>query len=74
MAAVNGLAAGAGLSFAACCDLAIAADTAKFTSAYTKIGLTTDGSSTYFLTRLVGERRTKELNLTNRVRSTLSAH
>ena len=54
--------------------MAIAADTAKFTSAYTKIGLTTDGSSTYFLTRLVGERRTKELNLTNRVRSTLSAH
>ena len=54
--------------------MAIAADTAKFTSAYAKIGLTTDGSSTYFLTRRVGERRTKELYLTNRVRSTLSAH
>ncbi|MFM9999498.1 MAG: enoyl-CoA hydratase/isomerase family protein [Burkholderiaceae bacterium] len=59
IAAVNGVAAGSGLSFAACCDLAIAADTAKFTSAYTQIGLTPDGSSTYFLTRLVGERRTK---------------
>ena len=68
------MAAGAGLSFAACCDLAIAADTAKFTSAYTQIGLTPYGSSTYFLTRLVGERRVKELYLTNRVRSTLSAH
>ena len=67
IAAVNGVAAGAGLSFAACCDLAIAADTAKFTSAYTQIGLTPDGSSTYFLTRLVGERRVKELYLTNRV-------
>ncbi len=54
IAAVNGVAAGAGLSFAACCDLAIAADHAKFTSAYTKIGLTPDGSSTFFLTRLLG--------------------
>ncbi|MFN0161223.1 MAG: enoyl-CoA hydratase/isomerase family protein [Burkholderiales bacterium] len=67
IAAINGVAAGAGLSFAACCDLAIAADTAKFTSAYTQIGLTPDGSSTYFLTRLLGQRRVKELYLTNRV-------
>ena len=67
IAAVNGVAAGAGLSLAACCDLAVAADTARFTSAYTQIGLTPDGSSTYFLTRLVGERRVKELYLTNRV-------
>jgi 2-(1,2-epoxy-1,2-dihydrophenyl)acetyl-CoA isomerase len=73
IAAVNGVAAGAGLSFAACCDLAIAADTAKFTSAYTQIGLTPDGSSTYFLTRLVGQRRAKELYLTNRVLSAQEA-
>jgi 2-(1,2-epoxy-1,2-dihydrophenyl)acetyl-CoA isomerase len=73
IAAVNGVAAGGGLSIAACCDLAIAADTAKFTSAYTQIGLTPDGSSTHFLTRLVGERRVKELYLTNRVLSAQEA-
>ncbi|MGH8677055.1 MAG: enoyl-CoA hydratase/isomerase family protein [Burkholderiales bacterium] len=66
IASVNGVAAGAGLSLVACCDLAIAADTAKFTSAYTHIGLTPDGSSTFFLTRLLGRRRTLELYLTNR--------
>lgn len=70
IAAVNGVAAGAGLSLVACCDLALAADTAKFTSAYTQIGLTPDGSSTYFLSRLLGTRRAMELYLTNR---TLSA-
>ncbi|MFN0038383.1 MAG: enoyl-CoA hydratase/isomerase family protein [Burkholderiales bacterium] len=67
IAAINGVAAGAGLSFAACCDLAIAADTAKFTSAYTHIGLTPDGSSTFFLNRLLGRRRVMELYMTNRV-------
>jgi 2-(1,2-epoxy-1,2-dihydrophenyl)acetyl-CoA isomerase len=73
IAAVNGVAAGAGLSFAACCDLAIAADTAKFTSAYTKIGLTPDGSSTFFLTRLLGRRRVLEMYMTNRVLSAQEA-
>lgn len=70
IAMVNGVAAGAGLSLVACCDLAIAAATARFTSAYTQIGLSPDGSSTYFLSRLVGTRRAAELYLTNR---TLSA-
>jgi 2-(1,2-epoxy-1,2-dihydrophenyl)acetyl-CoA isomerase len=70
IAAVNGVAAGAGLSMVACCDLAIAAQSATFTSAYTRIGLTPDGSSTFFLPRLLGLRRTMELYLTNR---TLSA-
>ncbi|MEQ1881500.1 MAG: enoyl-CoA hydratase-related protein [Burkholderiales bacterium] len=65
--AINGVAAGAGLSFAACCDLVIAADHARFTSAYTQIGLTPDGSSTFFLTRLLGRRRVLELYMTNRV-------
>lgn len=69
VAAVNGVAAGAGLSLAAACDLAVAADTARFTSAYTRIGLTPDGSSTYFLTRLVGPRRAMELHMTDRVLS-----
>jgi len=70
IAAVNGVAAGAGLSLMSFCDLAIAADTATFTSAYTRIGLTPDGSSTYFLSRILGTRRAMELYLTNR---TLSA-
>jgi 2-(1,2-epoxy-1,2-dihydrophenyl)acetyl-CoA isomerase len=73
IAAVNGVAAGAGLSFAACCDLAIAADHAKFTSAYTHIGLTPDGSSTFFLNRLLGRRRVMELYMTNRVLSAQEA-
>jgi 2-(1,2-epoxy-1,2-dihydrophenyl)acetyl-CoA isomerase len=67
VAAVNGVAAGAGLSLVAACDLAIAADTARFTSAYTRIGLTPDGSSTWFLSRLIGPRRATELHLTDRV-------
>lgn len=66
IAAVNGTAAGAGFSFAAACDIAIAADTAVFTSAYTAASLTPDGSSTYFVPRLVGMRRAMELMLTNR--------
>jgi 2-(1,2-epoxy-1,2-dihydrophenyl)acetyl-CoA isomerase len=66
IAAVNGTAAGAGFSFAAACDIAIAADTALFTSAYTAASLTPDGSSTYFVPRLVGMRRAMELMLTNR--------
>jgi 2-(1,2-epoxy-1,2-dihydrophenyl)acetyl-CoA isomerase len=66
IAAVNGTAAGAGFSFASACDLAIASDTAMFTSAYTAASLTPDGSSTYFVPRLVGMRRAMELMLTNR--------
>lgn len=73
VAAVNGVAAGAGFSLVTCCDLAIAAETATFTSAYTRIGLTPDGSSTHFLARLVGTRRAMELYLTNRVLSAAEA-
>ncbi|MBC8239701.1 MAG: enoyl-CoA hydratase/isomerase family protein [Alphaproteobacteria bacterium] len=67
IAAVNGVAAGAGLSLVACADLAVAAEGAKFTSAYTKIGMSPDGSSTYYLPRIIGTRRTMELYMTNRV-------
>jgi len=73
IAAVNGIAAGAGLSLAAGCDLAIAADTARFTSAYTQIGLSPDGGSTYFLSRLIGPRRAMELYLENPVLSASQA-
>jgi len=71
--AVNGVAAGAGLSAVAFCDLVIASEAATFTSAYTQIGLTPDGSSTYFLNRILGPRRTMELYLTNRVLSAREA-
>jgi 2-(1,2-epoxy-1,2-dihydrophenyl)acetyl-CoA isomerase len=67
IAGVNGVAAGAGMSLAMACDLAVAADSARFTMAYSKIGATPDGSSTYFLRRLVGLRRALELIYTNRV-------
>lgn len=63
---VNGVAAGAGLSLVAACDLAIASESARFTSAYTQIGLSPDGSSTYYLTRLLGTRRAMELFMLNR--------
>ncbi len=73
IAAVNGTAAGAGFSLAMGCDLILAADTAKFTMAYTKIALVPDGSSTYYLPRLVGSRRALDLMLTNRVLSASEA-
>jgi len=70
IAAVNGAAAGAGLSIACACDIIVAAKSARFTLAYTRAGLTPDGSSTYFLPRRIGLGRAAELALTNR---TLSA-
>ena len=71
--AVQGTAAGAGLSLCASADLVVAVDSAKFTSAYTKAGLSPDGSSTYFLPRRIGDRRARELMLTNRVLSAAEA-
>ena len=67
IAAVNGVAAGAGMSLACACDLVIAAESARFTLAYTRVGLSPDGSGTWFLPRIVGHRRALELALTNRV-------
>ena len=64
--AVNGAAAGAGMSLVCMSDLAIAAESASFTMAYTAAGLTPDGSSTYYLPRTIGTRRARELILTNR--------
>lgn len=65
--AVQGSAAGAGMSLACAADFVLAAENAKFTMAYTRAGLTPDGSSTYFLPRIVGLRRALELSLSNRV-------
>jgi 2-(1,2-epoxy-1,2-dihydrophenyl)acetyl-CoA isomerase len=67
IASVAGTAAGAGFSLICSTDLAICGESAKFTMAYTRAGLTPDGSSTYFLPRLIGTRRSLELMLTNRV-------
>lgn len=64
--AVNGVAAGAGFSLAVAGDLVLAADTASFTMAYSRAGLSPDGSSSYYLPRIIGLRRTQELMLTNR--------
>jgi len=66
IAAINGVVAGAGMGLAMATDLAIAVDSAVFTMAYTGIGVSPDGSSTFFLPRIVGTRRAMELILTNR--------
>ena len=64
--AVNGNAGGAGLSLALIGDITLAGESTRFTVAYTRIGLTPDGSSSYYLPRLVGLKRAMELMLTNR--------
>ena len=71
--AINGTAAGAGFSLALATDIALAADNAVFTMAYTQAGLSPDGSSTYFAPRRLGDRRARELMLTNRVLSAQEA-
>jgi 2-(1,2-epoxy-1,2-dihydrophenyl)acetyl-CoA isomerase len=64
--AVNGSAGGAGLSLICAGDIVLAGESARFTMSYTRIGLTPDGSSTYYLPRIVGLRRAMELAMTNR--------
>jgi 2-(1,2-epoxy-1,2-dihydrophenyl)acetyl-CoA isomerase len=64
--AVNGVAAGGGMSLAMAGDIVVAAESARFTMAYARIGATPDGSGTYFLPRLVGLRRAMEVYLLNR--------
>jgi 2-(1,2-epoxy-1,2-dihydrophenyl)acetyl-CoA isomerase len=67
IAAVRGSAAGAGLGLVLAADLAIAGKSAKFTPAYTGVGLTPDAGCTFLLPRAVGYKRAMELMLTNRV-------
>lgn len=66
VAAVKGVAAGAGMSLAAAADISIAGESAVFTMAYTAAGLSPDGGSTWILPRVIGLRATAELALTNR--------
>jgi 2-(1,2-epoxy-1,2-dihydrophenyl)acetyl-CoA isomerase len=59
--AVNGVAAGAGMSLALACDIVLAARSAQFIQAFSRIGLIPDAGSTWFLTRALGEPRAKAL-------------
>ena len=61
VSAVNGVAAGVGMSFALASDIAIAGKSASFLQAFARIGLLPDGGSTWFLPRLVGEQRARAL-------------
>jgi 2-(1,2-epoxy-1,2-dihydrophenyl)acetyl-CoA isomerase len=61
IAAINGAAAGAGLSIALACDLRVASDKAKLTTAFAKVGFSGDFGITWPLTRLLGEAKAKEL-------------
>jgi len=61
VAAVNGVAAGAGANIALCCDVVVAAQSASFIQAFSKIGLIPDSCGTYFLPRLIGWQKASAL-------------
>ena len=67
--AVNGIAAGGGFSLAMSGDLIVASESAAFTLAYTRAGLSPDLSSSYYLPRLIGLRRAQDMVFTNRLLS-----
>jgi 2-(1,2-epoxy-1,2-dihydrophenyl)acetyl-CoA isomerase len=74
LAAVNGAAAGAGLSFACACDVRIASDSASFVPAFINVGLVPDSGGTYFVTRLLGPARAFEWLASGRKLSAAEAH
>jgi 2-(1,2-epoxy-1,2-dihydrophenyl)acetyl-CoA isomerase len=67
LAAINGVAAGAGLGLALACDLRIAAESARLTVAFVRIGLVPDAGCLYFLPRLLGPAKALELSWTGDV-------
>jgi len=66
IAMINGPAAGAGLAFALACDLRIAGASASLVTAFVKVGLSGDFGGSFFLTRLVGTAKARELYFTGR--------
>src|SRR3954453_21568581 len=66
IAAVNGAAAGAGMSLALACDVRIAADSATFVPAFVNVGLVPDSGGSHFLTRILGPARASECMLSGR--------
>jgi 2-(1,2-epoxy-1,2-dihydrophenyl)acetyl-CoA isomerase len=74
IAAVNGPAAGAGLSFACACDIRIAADSATFVPAFIGIGLVPDSGGSLFIARLLGRARAFEWMTSNRRLTAAEAH
>src|SRR6059058_280749 len=74
IAAVNGAAAGAGLSFACACDIRIAADSASLVPAFVNVGLIPDSGGSYFVTRLLGYARAFEWLASGRKLSAAEAH
>src|SRR5947199_9464980 len=63
VAQIDGAAAGAGLSIALSCDLRVAGEAAKITTAFAKVGLSGDYGGTYFLTQMLGSAKARELYL-----------
>ncbi|WP_085993028.1 enoyl-CoA hydratase/isomerase family protein [Oceanobacillus senegalensis] len=61
IAAVHGYAAGAGFNLALACDIILSAEESKFILSFSKVGLISDGGGLYFLPRLIGPYRAKEL-------------
>jgi 2-(1,2-epoxy-1,2-dihydrophenyl)acetyl-CoA isomerase len=74
IAAVNGAAAGAGMSFACACDLRIAADSAAFIPAFINIGLIPDSGGSYFVTRILGPARAFEWLTSGKKLTAAEAH
>ena len=64
VAAVNGVAAGAGASIALACDIVVASESASFVQAFSKIGLIPDSGGTFFLPRLIGMQKATALMMT----------
>src|SRR6516225_6859464 len=73
VAQLDGAAAGAGLSMALSCDLRVASESCKITTAFAKVGFSGDYGGTYFLTQLIGSARARELYLTSPVLSAKEA-